>query len=250
MLGDSPYPNAALAFCGAVSLQAVLAGRKVRDPADNRTNIYMLALAYSSVGKDWPRKINTHIMHRVGMVSALGEKFSSGEGIQDALFLTPSMLFQTDEIDGLLQSINKARDARHESIMGTLLTMYSAANSIYPMRRKAGKDAPGVIDQPCLTVYGTAIPTHYYEALSERMLTNGFFARMLIVESGPRALGQEPGIINPPPRVIDTARWWSEFNPGSGNLEAFHPMPLTVEADDDARELLADAPPSVGGRIC
>jgi hypothetical protein len=73
------------------------------------------------------------------MVSALGEKFASGEGIQDSLFLTPSMLFQTDEIDGLLQSINKARDARHENIMGTLLTMYSAANSIYPMRRKAGK---------------------------------------------------------------------------------------------------------------
>ena len=240
-LETAPYPNPALAFCGALSLQAVLAGRKVRDPADNRTNIYLLALAYSSVGKDWPRKINTHIMHRVGMVTALGEKFASGEGIQDSLFLTPSMLFQTDEIDGLLQSINKARDARHENIMGTLLTMYSAANSIYPMRRKAGKEAPGVIDQPCLVVYGTAIPTHYYDSLSERMLTNGFFARMLIVESGPRAIGQEPGIINPPASIIDTARWWSEFNPGSGNLEAFHPQPIIVTANEEARGLLADA---------
>lgn len=240
-LETAPYPNPALAFCGALSLQAVLAGRKVRDPADNRTNIYLLALAYSSVGKDWPRKINTHIMHRVGMVTALGEKFASGEGIQDSLFLTPSMLFQTDEIDGLLQSINKARDARHENIMGTLLTMYSAANSIYPMRRKAGKEAPGVIDQPCLVVYGTAIPTHYYDSLSERMLTNGFFARMLIVESGPRAIGQEPGIINPPASIIETARWWSEFNPGSGNLESFHPQPIIVAADEEARGLLAEA---------
>jgi hypothetical protein len=240
-LETAPYPNPALAFCGALSLQAVLAGRKVRDPADNRTNIYLLALAYSSVGKDWPRKINTHIMHRVGMVTALGEKFASGEGIQDSLFLTPSMLFQTDEIDGLLQSINKARDARHENIMGTLLTMYSAANSIYPMRRKAGKEVPGVIDQPCLVVYGTAIPTHYYDSLSERMLTNGFFARMLIVESGPRAVGQEPGIINPPASVIETARWWSEFNPGTGNLEAFHPQPITVVATEEARGLLAEA---------
>ena len=72
------------------------------------------------------------------------------------------MLYQTDEIDGLLQCINKTKDARHEGIMSTLLTMYSSANSIYPMRRKAGKEAPGVIDQPCLVVYGTAIPTHYY----------------------------------------------------------------------------------------
>lgn len=240
-LQTAPYPNVPLAFCGALALQAVLAGRKVRDPADNRTNLYILALAYSSVGKDWPRKVNTAVMHRVGLVSALGEKFASGEGIQDALHGTPAMLFQTDEIDGLLQSINKSQDARHENIMGTLLTMYSAANSIYPMRRKAGKEPPGVIDQPCLVVYGTAIPTHYYLALSERMLTNGFFARMLIVESGPRSEGQEPGIIDPPARIIDTARWWSEFSPGTGNLEQWHPQPHVVEADDDARALLTDA---------
>jgi hypothetical protein len=240
-LATAPYPNTALAFCGALALQALLAGRKVRDCADNRTNLYLLALAYSSVGKDWPRKVNTHIMHRVGLVGALGEKFASGEGIQDALFVTPAMLFQTDEIDGLLQSINKARDARHENIMGTLLTMYSAANSIYPMRRKAGKESPGVIDQPCLVVYGTAIPTHYYEALSERMLTNGFFARMLIVESGPRSVGQEPGIIDPPTSVMETAQWWAEFSPGTGNLETWHPQPRIVEADDDARDLLAQA---------
>ena len=151
------------------------------------------------------------------------------------------MLFQTDEIDGLLQSINKSRDARYENIMGTLLTMYSAANSIYPMRRKAGKESPGMIDQPCLVVYGTAIPTHYYEALSERMLTNGFFARMIIVESGPRSVGQEPGIIDAPASIMDTARWWAKFNPGTGNLENWHPQPRIVEADDDARDLLAKA---------
>lgn len=206
-----------------------------------RAEGYLLALAYSSVGKDWPRKVNTHILHRVGLVDALGEKFASGEGIQDALFLTPAMLFQTDEIDGLLQSINKARDARHENIMGTLLTMYSSANSIYPMRRKAGKESPGVIDQPCLVVYGTAIPTHYYEALSERMLTNGFFARMLIVESGPRSPGQEPGIIDPPESVMNVARWWADFNPGAGNLQNWHPEPHIVPASAEAIGLLAES---------
>lgn len=240
-LATAPYPNVPLAFCGALALQAILSGRKVRDAGDNRTNLYVLALAYSSVGKDWPRKVNTTVLHHAGLVDALGEKFASGEGIQDSLFRTPAMLFQTDEIDGLLQSINKAQDARHENILGTLLTMYSAANSIFPMRRKAGKESSGVIDQPCLVVYGTAIPTHYYAALSERMLTNGFFARMLIVESGPRSIGQEPGIINPPPRVLETARWWSEFCPGTGNLERFHPLPRIVEADADARALLTEA---------
>lgn len=240
-LATAPYPNVPLAFCGALALQALLAGRKVRDEADNRTNIYLLALAFSAVGKDWPRKLNTAILHKVGLVNSLGEKFASGEGIQDSLFTNPSMLFQTDEVDGLLQSINQARDARHENILGTLLTMYSVANSIYPMRRKASKEPPGVIDQPCLVVYGTAIPTHYYGALSERMLTNGFFARMLIVESGRRGIGQDPGIIDPPASVVSTAQWWADFRPGTGNLENWHPQPKIVLATEAAKTLLRDS---------
>ena len=38
-LANAPYPEPVLAFCGAVALQAALAGRKVRDPQDNRTAI-------------------------------------------------------------------------------------------------------------------------------------------------------------------------------------------------------------------
>ncbi len=237
-LATAPYPNLVMAFCGAVALQAFLAGRKVRDPGDNRTNIYLLGLAHSAAGKDWPRKLNTRILHEAGLADGLGERFASGEGIQDALFTNPAMLFQTDEIDGMLQSINRAKDARHEAIMSTLLTIYSSANSVYPMRRKAGKNSPGVIDQPCLVIFGTAIPNHYYQALSDRMLTNGFFARMIILESGPRASGQEPSIRELPPRMLSTARWWAEFQPGEGNLQNWHPIPLVVEHADAAKDVL------------
>jgi hypothetical protein len=57
-LQTAPYPSQMMAFCGAVALQSFLAARKVRDPGDNRTNLYLLGLAYSSAGKDWPRKLN------------------------------------------------------------------------------------------------------------------------------------------------------------------------------------------------
>ncbi len=239
-LATAPYPNPVMAFCGALALQAFLAGRRVRDAGDNRTNIYLLGLAHSAAGKDWPRKVNTRIVHEVGLAECLGDRFASGEGVQDALFLNPCMLFQTDEIDGMLQSINKAKDARHENVMGTLLTMYSASNSVFPMRRKAGKTTPGVIDQPNLVIFGTAIPNHYYEALSERMLTNGFFARMVILESGPRCKGQEPRIVDLPERVIDTARWWADYRPGRGNLQEWHPVPAFIEATEDALGLLVE----------
>jgi len=239
-LAIAPYPNPVMAFAGALALQAFLAGRKVRDSGDNRTNLYLLGLAHSGAGKDHSRKVNNDIIHAIGMGDCLGLSFASGEGLQDALFQTPGMLFQTDEIDGMLQSINKSKDARHEAIMSTLLTMYSSANSVFPMRRKAGKESPGVIDQPCLVIYGTAIPNHYYQALSERMLTNGFFARMIILESGPRPEGQEPSLDPPPPRVLATAKWWADFRPGTGNLEEFHPVPTVVEHSDEGRQLLIE----------
>jgi hypothetical protein len=240
-LATAPYPNQPLAFCGALALQAFLGGRKVRDQADNRTNLYLLSLAHSSSGKDWPRKVNSRILHATGQSHALGEHFASGEGLQDALFVTSCMLFQTDEIDGLLQSINKAKDARYEGILGTLLTIYSAASSVFPMRRKAGKEPAGAIEQPCLVIYGTAIPTHYYAALSERMLTNGFFARMLIVEASKRGEGQEPTIADIPPRILETATYWANFQPGKGNLDKFFPIPRIVAYTDEAQSLLIES---------
>ncbi|MFN7560002.1 MAG: bifunctional DNA primase/polymerase [bacterium] len=239
-LATAPYPSQTLAFCGALALQAFLAGRKVRDPGDNRTNMYLLGLAHSSSGKDWPRKINARVLQAVSLGTGLGDRLASGEGVQDAMQSTPTMLFQTDEIDGLLQSINRARDARFESIMGTLLTMYSASNSIFPMRRKAGQNEPGVIDQPCLVLFGTAIPNHYYAALSERMLTNGLFARMLILEAGPRGAGQEPTVSDLPERVLAAAKWWSDLRTGPGNLANAHPTPRVVPHTDEARALLVE----------
>jgi hypothetical protein len=234
----APYPNRVMAFCGALAMQAFLAGRKVRDCNNNRTNLYLLGLAHSAAGKDHPRKLNVQLAHQAGLIDCLGDKFASGEGVQDALFTTPSMLFQTDEIDGMLQSINKAKDARHENIMGTLLTLYSASNSVFPMRRKAGKDAPGGINQPNLVIFGTAIPNHYYEALSARMLSNGFFARMMILESGPRGQGQEPDAIDLPDRVVEIARWWANYQPNQGNLRGEHPKPALVPRTEAAQRII------------
>jgi len=239
-LDTAPYPNHVMAFCGALSLQAFLAGRKVRDASGNRTNLYLLGLAHSATGKDWPRKLNMRIAHRVGLARAVAERFASGEGLQDALCADPCMMFQTDEIDGMFRQVNGAQDARHENIITQLLMMYSSASTVFPMRKLA-KQESAVIDQPCLVLFGTAIPNHYYDALSSRMLTNGLFARMIVLESGPRSKGKDAIDDDPPPRVLATAKWWSDFLPGDGNLRDWHPVPVIVEQTDEARAFLADA---------
>jgi hypothetical protein len=236
-LASAPYPNLGLAFCGAMALQSFLAGRKVCTPGDLRPNLYLLALASSGTGKDFPRKVNSRVLFEVGMVGALGDKFASGEGIQDALVRANAMLFQNDEMDGVLRQINFDRENRRESIPNILLTLYTSANDVYPIRVKAGQKETIHIDQPHLTLFGTATPQYFYESLCQRMLTNGFFARMIVVDVGKRGAGQTPGSARHlPESLVETARWWAEYQPNPGNLAEAHPEPHVVPLEPEAAE--------------
>jgi len=240
-LAKAPYPNLCLAFCGAMALQSFLAGRKVCTPSDLRANIYLLALASSGLGKDFPRKVNSQVLFEIGLINALGDKFASGEGIQDALIRSNAMLFQNDEMDGVLRQINLDRENKRESIPNILLTLYTSANDIYPIRVKAGQKEAVHIDQPHLTLFGTATRECFYESLSQRMLTNGFFARMIIIDAGKRGQGQASGSAREVPEsILQTARWWADFQPGSrpANLLAIHPEPRIVPFEPEAAEAM------------
>jgi len=206
----APYPNHELAFMGALCLQGLLAGRKVRDQANNRTSVFALALANSGTGKDAPRQVNAQILQAIGLGNYLGDSFASGEGIEDRLYLCPNALFQTDEVDTLLNRMNSARDPRYESMMATLLRLYTSAGADFPMRVRANQE-PTSIHCPNLVLFGTAIPKHFYDALNDRLLTNGFFARLLILETGRRGQGQEVESRPVPEAILETARYWAEL---------------------------------------
>ena len=241
-LANAPYPSAGLAFCGAMSLQSYLCGRKVRTSCDLRPNLYLLALASSGSGKDFPRKVNSRVLFEIGRISALGDKFASGEGIQDALIRSNAMLFQNDEMDGVLRQINLDREEKRESIPNILLTLYTSAADIYPTRVKAGQKETIHIDQPHMTLFGTATPRFFYESLSQRMLANGLFARMMIIDIGRRGRGQTPGSARDlPESVLQTAHWWEEFCPGRRkNLYEVHPDPQIVPFSPEANQAVED----------
>lgn len=237
-LATAPYPNRVLALTGAIALQAILCARKIQDESGTRTNPYLLALANSGAGKDWPRKINQRVLHAVGAIDSLGGRFASGEGIQDALSRNPAILYQTDEIDDLIRSVTLSRENRHGAIMSTLLEIYGAASGVYAMRHRAGDERSTVIDQPHLVLMGTAVPSCYYDSLSERMLSSGFFARVLVFDAGQRGAGKRACAADPPKSIIATAKTWAEFRPGKGNLDPLHPRPHVVPTDADAAIIL------------
>ena len=185
--------------------------------------------------------MNSRILVEAGLADCLGSSFASGEGIEDRLFVQPASLFQVDEIDGLLLRVGQSKDARHEQIVSMLLQMYSSAASVYVMRAKANQER-SVIDQPCLCLFGTAVPKHFYEALSARLLTNGFLARLLILECRKRGVGRDDTDHPIPPSILEAARWWAEFRPGGepGNLSEWHPTPNLVPQTDEARQVFRD----------
>lgn len=55
-----------------------------------------------------------------------------------------------------------------------------------------------------------------------------------------RSPGQERRVEPPPERVMETARWWAESRPGTGNLEQWHPVPRVVPQTEEAKAILVE----------
>ena len=193
-LRTAKYPNRPLALAGALAMLSMLTGRKFRNASDNRTNLYLLALAPSSAGKDAPRRVNMSLAVQTGYGDHMGDAFASGEGLEDALTLTPCMLFQTDEIAFLFNSL-KGTESRFNTMNAVLLKAFTSANGVYARRRKAiqtgrnaGTPLPTSIRNPHLVLYGTATPEKFYQSLNKDELVNGLVGRCLVFEGERRRM--------------------------------------------------------------
>jgi hypothetical protein len=240
-LATAPRPNKALAFGGALALMSTLTGRRVKTAGGLRPNIYLLALADSGCGKDHPRKVNVSILTEIKRSYWCCGRFASGEGLEDHMARRKLSLFQTDEIDAMLQSISRSKDGRNESMLSAMLEFHSSAQSVFAMRKKAGCDEGENIPQPHLVLFGTATPENYFSSLNEKMLVGGFLGRTMIVEAGergPRSFGRE---IEPPPGILAIAEWWrDQGNEDDLTKIASIPSPRTIEATADAAAILME----------
>ena len=215
-LSCAPYPNKVLAFAGALTMLAHLSGRNFRDPRNLRTNLYLLALADSGVGKDFPRKINMNLATELGIMGGMADRFASAEGLEDALLVRPCSFFQVDEVDTLFASLAEHGDSAMEKIYGALLQFATSADTTYAMRKKAIQQTGGKagkfdkvrahgIREPHLTLLGTAIPKYLFSAVSERALENGLLSRCLVIEAGERGKAGTPHFEPFKPELLDMA---------------------------------------------
>ena len=189
----APRPNRVLAFAGALTMLAHLAGRKFIGPNDARPNIYVIALADSGVGKEFPRSLNRNLAQLQNLEMSVKNLIGSGQGLEDALRRTPALLMQMDEFDTTMNVLKDERGNRQatESTWDMLLSVFSESNSNHAMRTKAAsqqnRDGDGAIYAPSLSLFATAIPSKFYGSLCERALDNGLLARTLVFQAGRRS---------------------------------------------------------------
>lgn len=226
----SLLPQPILALGGAIAAAGTLMGRKVRSDTGLRTNFYVIGLAPSGSGKDHGRTIIKRMLHdsglgdlelgvpasSAGLVSGLRER-GKGRGI---------VLW--DEFGRVLKQISGFRAGNHErDIVTAMIELFSSSQSVYLGKSYAnhdGKNPVKPIDQPCLSVFGVSVPSHFYDALSGSEAIDGFLSRWMIFESKDYTMEEESPEISfskTPQDIIDICKYWKEqpFNSEpSGNL--------------------------------
>ena len=228
-----------LALAAAISLQAVLAGRKVRDHLGGRTNLYVIGVSNSGTGKDHARHINSHILAQTRLEGP--EDIASDSGLVNALAKRPALLMQIDEFGKLFKTLaNPSKSPHLYGIVGVLLKLFSSAGRTYQGKAYADIDQGCQIKQPNLVIYGTSVPSDFFESLTPESLKDGLVGRLLVFEGETKLRRSVPSLAPIPDEIKEHAIRWRDFNPSGGNLEQENPAPRIVPTNNDAEQVFCE----------
>lgn len=201
-----------LALAAAIALQAVLAGPRIRDLRQGRTNMYILCIAPTATGKDHGRVVNRTLLEAAGMSQYEGaSRIGSEVGlIRHLESLGGNALLQIDEFGKVLRAMNNPRSSPYlAAIPGTLLELYSASSSSYRGTANADVALTKVMEHPTLTILGSTVAESLYKGLRRESVTDGFVPRLLMFEGLDEPAEGPKRPIEPSPDLVHCVRLWS-----------------------------------------
>lgn len=250
MIDTARRPQPLLAVGASLCALGALMGRRYRTTTDLRTNLYIVGIADSGSGKNHAREIVNELFFEAGLAHHLGgNKIASGAGLLTALHRQPSILFQIDEFGMFLSAAaDRKRSPRHiTEILDNMTELYTAASGIFLGAEYANRDGSNErrdIVQPCLCVYGTTTPLHFWGALQGANVVDGSLARLIILPSEEDYPDENrcAGLRRSPRALIEGLQRLAEGGGrASGNLagRASGPEtavdPMTIPMDDEAQ---------------
>jgi len=246
LIDGARYPQPELALGASLAAVATILGRKVRSESGLRTNLYVLGVAPQGAGKEFARATIKDVYRRIDAFAHVAhDKLASDAAIWSALEEEPASLFLLDEIGRLFARLNARNAPAHiESQVDAYLTLYSQAGQVVVSKSYADATRRTEIVEPCLSIYGTTVPSNFYAALTGAEVTSGFLSRFLVFESTQYPDPVEPKTRDVPSKILGAFTRWHEQPLHGGNLEAAirnaQPEPYTVPAYADAEAAFVD----------
>ena len=253
MLRTAKRPQPLLALGASLCALGALMGRKYRTETNLRSNLYIVGVADSGSGKNHSREVVNELFVEAGLGHFLGgNRIASGSGLLTALHRQPAILFQLDEFGMLLAAAaDRRRSPRHiTDILDTMTELYTAAGTIFLGAEYANRDGRNErrdINQPCLCVYGTTTPLHFWGALQSANVADGSLARFIVLQTDDDYPDENAGagIRRSPPALLEAllliASGGGRRPPGNlTNLTssiATAVDPMTVPADPAAQRI-------------
>ena len=239
------YPLPELSVAAAITCAGAAMAHKVRSPTDLRTNFYALGLAASGAGKDHARNCIRSLLNQADLGALDTGEPASSAGLFTSLHDRGGRaLILWDEFGRVLKQIGGRNASSHQAdILTLLMKLFSGARGPYLGQQYAnhdGKMTHKVIEQPCLSVYGTTVPENFFAAITHGDSVDGFLARFLVFESDRYALEAGPGgdLNDPPELLVAELRRWkdapSNYDP-RGNVDGvLRVCPMTVSYSTDS----------------
>jgi hypothetical protein len=253
IVASSNKPQPVLAVAAATATVSALIGRKARTESNLRSNLYVLGVGETGCGKERARQAINSLFVALGVDRVLGDSFASDSAVETAIGQSPVRLYLIDEMGYFLGTMRDELAPAHvRSIVPVLLRMYSSSEGVYRKRTyaqsEAKKDDVAYVDQPCLSIYGTTVPSNFYANVTKSHISNGLLSRLLVFESdNPDPEMQWPplGALAAPAPIVAGCKLWVDrsicSDPEAGNLEARAvPSPLIVKASADACDVRDD----------
>lgn len=254
ILDTSLYPQPILALAAAIPCAGNIMAHKVKTEINLRSNFYTLGIAESGAGKEHARQCIERLYAAAGIhQSLLGDPASSTAVINSVVRAQGRGFMRIDEFGRYLASVSGSRGASHtQAITTNMMHMYNNAGQRFIGQEYANNELAGGrgdIDQPCLNVYATTVPSRFYKALSSDDSIDGFLSRWIIFES--TRFDVEPRLKNtfakPPKSLVDAVQFWTEqpsfYSDGidEGDLSQYTTIkPRIARHEPKAREMFYD----------
>lgn len=211
---NAPREQPELAMAASLSVLSVITGRLVQFHR-MRTNLYIVALAPSGCGKDYPREAVQRILLSADWGELLGaEEIGSDSGLARAIAEQPKQLVQYDEFGDFLSVLFNPQSAGNSSIrkiIPLLKKLYTSSGKLWTSGAFA-KSKTHKVMCPHLVLFGTSVPQNVWGNLNWDNVTDGLVPRLMLFngrDDSPLRTGLTTEPV--PEEITARVRQWRDF---------------------------------------